>query len=185
MTGKIGYYVHHHGAGHRQRAELIAAQLPTQITLLGTGLAGRVGNLACVDLPDDQLSGKRLGDDRKFGAQQPIALHFAPLAHDGVRKRVALMTDWIMRQHPDLMVVDVSVEVAMLARLASTPTVYVRLSGLRTDPAHLDAFRGAQALLEPFHSDLDDPAMPTWVRAKTYYAPGLTPRPRSPHRARM
>jgi len=72
------------------------------------------------------------------------------------------------------MVVDVSVEIAMLARLAATPTVYVRLGGLRGDDAHLEAFRGAKALLAPFHQDLDDLDTAKWVRARTRFCPGLS-----------
>ncbi len=40
----------------------------------------------------------------------------------------------------------------MLARLASVPTVYVRLAGRRDDPPHREAYRGAAALLAPFHA---------------------------------
>lgn len=83
------------------------------------------------------------------------------------------MTGWIAEARPRLMVVDVSAEVAMLARIASVPTVYVRLSGSRLDVAHLDAFRGAIALLAPFHDALDDDETPGWVRDKTFYAPGI------------
>nr|WP_296170765.1 hypothetical protein [uncultured Brevundimonas sp.] len=63
----------------------------------------------------------------------------------------------------------------MLARLASVPTVCVRLNGDRGDAPHLEAFRGASALLCPYAEALDDPGTPEWVRHKTLYAPGLTP----------
>lgn len=170
----IGYYVHHHGAGHLTRARAIAAFAPARFTLMGAGLAGRSGPMAVVDLPDDRPDGDTGFDGRDGAATRPDALHYAPVGHDGVRRRVADITDWIARARPSLMLVDVSVEVAMLARLAATPTVCVRLAGRRTDPAHLDAFRGATAILAPFHADLEDPDTPDWVRAKTHYAPGLT-----------
>lgn len=174
MTRPIGYYVHHHGDGHRQRALAIARAAPSVFTLIGTGLAGRTGGIACLDLPDDRPPGATGFDGRDAEGDRPAALHYAPLDHDGVRRRVATLAGWIAAERPALMVVDVSVEIAMLARLAATPTVYVRLSGVRDDPAHVDAFRGARALLAPFHCDLDDPATPDWVRAKTRFAPGLT-----------
>ena len=173
----IGYYVHHHGAGHLARALTIAGPASDRFTLLGTGLDRRTGDIPCVDLADDRPAGASAftGDDG--GLHRPAALHYAPLGHDGVRSRVAAIAGWIAEARPGLMVVDVSAEVAMLARLAATPTVYVRLAGARTDPAHLDAFRGAAALLAPFHPDLDDPAVPAWVRARTRYFPGLAPAP--------
>lgn len=174
----IGYYVHHHGEGHRARALAIAAPAPDRFMLLGTGLTGRTGAVPAIDLPDDRLgdAGGFTGEDRN--QDRPAALHYAPLHHDGVRDRVARITEWIARGRPELMVVDVSVEMAMLARLAATPTVVVRLTGDRTDAAHLDAFRGACGILAPFHEDLEHPATPQWVRARTLYAPALSAMPR-------
>jgi predicted glycosyltransferase len=175
VTRPIGYYVHHHGDGHRQRALAIARHAGGRVTLLGTGLAGRTGDIAAIDLPDDRLP------DAAFGAGdgtiRPNALHYAPIDHDGVRRRVAAIAAWIATDRPALMIVDVSVEVAMLARLASVPTVYVRLGGRRDDPPHHEAFRGAAALLAPFHPLLDDPRVPHAVREATLYAPGLVARP--------
>jgi hypothetical protein len=171
MARPIGYYVHHHGDGHRQRALAIARAAGGDVTLLGTGLAGRTGTVPTVDLPDDRLPAGAF-DGRDQGGR-PSALHYAPIDHDGIRGRVALVTDWIARNRPALFVVDVSVEIAMLARLASVPTVYVRLAGHRVDRPHLDAFRGATALLAPFHADLDDPRVPAPIRRLSFYAPGI------------
>ncbi len=165
----IGYYVHHHGAGHRARAEAIAAAIDWPVVLLGTGL-GTAG----IDLCDDRpLSGSFDGVDET--ASRPAALHYAPLDHEGVRSRVAQIAQWIATARPALLVVDVSVEVAMLARLASVTTIYVRLNGDRSDVAHLDAFRGATALLAPFHRDLEMASTPLWIRNKSRYLPGITP----------
>ncbi len=174
MTGAIGYYVHHHGFGHRQRAMAIARAAPSRFTLIGTGLADLAGPFDILDLPDDRLTEAGAFDGEDGTVQRPLALHYAPTHHEGVRARVALLASWIERVKPALLVVDVSVEIAMLARLAATPTVYVRLGGLRDDIPHLEAFRGAKALLAPFHADLDEPSMVEWVRAKTHYFPGLT-----------
>lgn len=174
MTGRIGYYVHHHGDGHRRRALAIAGRSPDDYVLLGTGLSGRTGDVACVDLPDDRPLDIREGHDVDDAAMRPSSMHYLPTGHDGIRRRVARVADWIASERPSLLVVDVSVEIAMLARIASTPTVYVRLSGVRTDAPHLEAFRGARAVLAPFHGDLDQPGVVSWVRDKTRYCPGLT-----------
>lgn len=175
----IGYYVHHHGAGHLTRAKAIAAASDWPITLIGTGIGS-----AGIDLPDDRpVSGQFGGDDGEIF--RPSALHYAPTDHDGVRRRVAMISQWIASAQPALMLVDVSVEVAMLARLASVPTVYVRLNGLREDAPHLDAFRAAAALLAPFAEALEPDATPAWVRAKTIYHAGITTAPiPSPVRAK-
>lgn len=176
MTGPIGYYVHHQGDGHRQRALEIASAAPDRFVLIGTGLKGRTGHIACVDLEDDRPD----TDDGFSGldtvAVRPDALHYAPYHHRGVRARAARFAGWIAEAAPALTVIDVSVEMAMLARLCATPVVYVRLAGDRSDPAHLDAFRGAAALLAPFHRALEG-ATPDWVQAKTrYFAPLSRPR---------
>jgi UDP-N-acetylglucosamine:LPS N-acetylglucosamine transferase len=93
---------------------------------------------------------------------------------------------WIAEARPGLMVVDVSVEIAMLARLCATPVAFVRLSGRRDDPAHCEAYRAASVLIAPFARQLDDVSLPQWVRDKTVYCPGIvspratatTPKPR-------
>ncbi|MET0239934.1 MAG: glycosyltransferase [Sphingobium sp.] len=174
MTRPIGYYVHHHGDGHRQRAIALADHLGERVTLIGTGLADRSGGHAVLDLPDDRLPDGTF--DGQDGVGRPPSLHYAPIDHEGVRQRAALLTGWIARARPALLVVDVSVEIAMLARLASVPTIYVRLNGRRVDRPHLDAFEGATALLAPFHAELDDEETPDGIRRKTFYAPGIGPR---------
>jgi UDP:flavonoid glycosyltransferase YjiC (YdhE family) len=169
----MGYYVHHQGEGHRQRAAAIAAAYRGPMTLIGTGLGDRLNGIPCLDLPDDCLPHGQF--DGWDGTTRPPALHYAPLHHKGVRERVALIANWIAVAQPALMIVDVSVEVAMLARLSSVPVVYVRLSGRRSDPPHRDAFASSLALLAPFAEPLDDPATPAWVKQKTFYANGIVP----------
>src|SRR6201996_3466689 len=50
----IGYYVHHQGDGHRQRALALAEMNPQRITLLGTGLKDRTKDVKSLELPDDR-----------------------------------------------------------------------------------------------------------------------------------
>jgi hypothetical protein len=60
---------------------------------------------------------------------------------------MATISDWIASTSPALMVCDVSVEVAMLARLHGLPFVYVAMPGDRSDTAHQWAYRAASALV--------------------------------------
>lgn len=175
MTRPIGYYVHHQGAGHRHRAMAIAARAPERFVLLGTGLSEGAEPIRTIDLPDDRLENEPFAGQDGVQAR-PAALHYAPIDHDGIRRRVARITDWFAAERPALIVVDVSCEVAMLARLASVPTLYVRLHGERTDHAHVDAFHAAAALLAPYARALDDPGVAPWIVAKTMYCPGLVKR---------
>lgn len=171
MTRGIGWYVHHQGAGHLQRARAVASALPRPCTLIGTLAAFDTRDLDVLDLADDRPLHDPTGFDGRDGeAERPEALHYAPLNHPGVRSRMARIAAWIERTDPAVIVVDVSVEVAALARLLSVPTIVVRLAGTRTDTPHLEAFRSAARLLSPFPESLDGGAVPDWVRAKTFYA---------------
>ncbi len=173
MTRPVGYYVHHQGAGHLHRALRVARRLDRPVTLLGTGLAGTDATI--LDLPDDRLSAAFAGEDGE--PERPASFHYAPLGHDGVRGRMARLAGWMAEADPALVVVDVSVEVALLARLLSVPTVVVRLAGERVDVPHLEAFRAATRLVAPFPAALEAASTPDWVRRKTLYAGLLAERP--------
>ncbi|MCE4226628.1 glycosyltransferase [Methylobacterium sp. C25] len=169
MTRPIGIYVHHHGAGHWQRACRIATALRRPVTLLGTfnERDTKEARVPLVDLPDDRIVGFD-GDDGE--AERPEALHYAPLNHPGIRERMARIAAWIAKADPVLVIVDVSVEVTLLCRLLSVPTVVVRLAGSRTDAPHLGAFRAATRLIVPYPAALDAADVPEWVRAKSFFS---------------
>lgn len=175
MTRGIGYYVHHQGAGHRDRAVRIARALDRPCMLIGTfgAEAGLPDDLSVLDLPDDRLMQDFDGQDGT--RNRPLCLHYAPLGHAGIRSRMAAIAHWIGKTDPVLLIVDVSVEVALLARLLSVPTLVFRLAGLRTDPAHLEAFRAAERLIAPFPEAFEVNGIPDWVRQKTDYAGLLAP----------
>jgi hypothetical protein len=126
----IGYYVHHQGRGHLHRASSIAAHLDTEVTGLSSlprpdGWAGPWIELARDDadaFPSDVDAGG--------------VLHWVPERCDGLRERMAAVSAFIARERPALMVVDVSVEVATLARLHGVPVVTTVLPGVRTDAPH-------------------------------------------------
>jgi UDP-N-acetylglucosamine--N-acetylmuramyl-(pentapeptide) pyrophosphoryl-undecaprenol N-acetylglucosamine transferase len=171
----IGYYVHHQGAGHWQRARLIAKALDRPVTLIGTlaEIDTRGATVPLLDLPDDRLLSAF--DGRDGAAERPHALHYAPVGAANVRARMGRLAAWITASDPALMVVDVSVEITLFARLMSVPTLAVRLSGNRTDTPHCEAFRSAEAVLAFFPPELEAAATPDWVRAKTLYAGMLAP----------
>lgn len=165
MRRPIGYYVHHQGAGHLARARLLAEALDRPCTLMGTFAGADPCVPSFLDLPDDRITADFDGCDH--AADRPLALHYAPLGVDGLRARMAGIAAWAAQADPVLLIVDVSVEVSLFARLLSVPTLVVRLAGDRTDPPHLEAFRSAERLLAFFPQALDGAANPDWVRAKT------------------
>lgn len=80
----------------------------------------------------------------------PEGVHYAPLGLSGIRKRTAMMAHIFEQRYPLLLVVDVSVEVTLLARLSGIPTIVIRQHGQRDDLPHTMAYQSAEVLLAPF-----------------------------------
>ena len=146
----IGWYVHHHGAGHQQRLLAVSRHLRTPVTAFGSGgpPAGFTGG--CIDLPrDDDIPVDRAS------ATADGALHWVPLHHRGLQDRTAAVAAWIAQHRPSLFVTDVSVEVTALARLCGVPVVVFAMLGDRDDPAHRLGRRLARALVAPWPAPRD------------------------------
>jgi Glycosyltransferase family 28 C-terminal domain len=146
----IGYYVHHVGAGHVTRATAIARHLRTPVTALSSGAASRDWPGEWIELERDDEPAPSPHADHRAGD----AFHWAPAHHAGLRSRMAQIAAWIDRARPALMVVDVSVEVATLARLMGIPVVIVAQPGIRDDGPHRLGYRLATAIVA---------AWPDWV----------------------
>ena len=175
---RIGYYAHHHGSGHCRQADKLAALLPFELRQQMTVFSSlptdgyrfstitneQIVRLSTEDqLPEDVLSG-RAGE-----YWQPSSLHYSPVGNRHVQTRSWQLLEQIRQRQIDLMIIDVSVEVAMLCRTASVPYLYVRLAGERDDEPHLNAFAGALGLLAPYPRQLEAATTPDWVRQKTLY----------------
>lgn len=148
----IGWYVHHHGAGHGQRLLAVSRHLRTPVTALGSG-----------DQPDgfagEWIALPRDDDDPvdRASATAGDALHWAPLHHPGLQDRHAAIAAWIARARPSLFVTDVSVEVTALARLCGVPVVVFAMLGDRDDPAHRLGRSLATSLIAPWPAARDRP----------------------------
>jgi hypothetical protein len=153
----IGYYAHHHGSGHVRRAVEIARYMTQPLTIFSsTALPeGEIANVTSCILPMDvdDGNGDGDGDTRRDIATVP-SFHYAPTGLFGIAERMGVLAQWFHAQWPCLLVVDVSVEVALFARLCSVPTIYLRQNGERGDLPHTLAYGGAEALLAPFPDGL-------------------------------
>ena len=129
-----GWYIHHHGTGHLQRYRIMRRHLPGLVGLSSLPRPADVPATEWVGLPDDAPA-PATSDPRAGGA-----LHWAPLRHPGLRDRMALIAAWLMATPPDVLVVDVSVEVAAFARMMGTPVVWIGQRGRRTDDPHRLAY---------------------------------------------
>jgi hypothetical protein len=141
---KLGWYIHHHGAGHLHRFLALRRAMPGVTALSSLPRPLGVPAHSWVLLPIDAPAS---GDsDPDAGG----ALHWVPLRHDGLRHRMARIAAWIERARPDALVVDVSVEVALLARLLGVPVIWIAQRGRRTDIPHRTAYMSASAVLAPW-----------------------------------
>ena len=164
---QVGYYVHHHGAGHGVRAAQIARALHVPVTLIGSQLPVELpAGVNRLQLAGDTAAGMRV--------ERFEVLHYAPLAVDGVRERMAMLAQWFVGHWPCVLVVDVSVEIALFARLCAVPVVYVRQHGVRDDAAHRMAYDSATALLAPYPSAMEASDTLSWIRDKTTYSGWLS-----------
>jgi len=157
----IGYYVHHHGLGHRNRATQIARELT--VPVVGFSSLGRPEGW-----PGEWV---RLPEDTTEHPVDPTAhgvLHWAPLGHPGHRERLGLIAERL-RSDVDLMVTDTSAEVTLLARLMGVPTVVLAMRGDRTDRTHRAAYDAATALIAPWSRETAEPYWPeAWTRKTTF-----------------
>lgn len=140
----IGYYVHHVGRGHLHRATALARALDDEVTGLSSLPEPADWRGAWVHLDRDDDGDAQLGTEADVTAGG--RLHWAPRGHPGLRRRTAQLSAWIEQARPDLVVVDLSVEVLLLARLHGVPVIGVVLPGVRDDAAHRLGLDVADAL---------------------------------------
>ncbi|WP_062987890.1 glycosyltransferase [Nocardia anaemiae] len=177
----IGYYIHHHGCGHLTRARTICAHLDEPVTALSSmPFTGEDIFDEVIRLPFDNLA-PELEDPTAAGV-----FHWAPRHEPGLAARMAAVAAWIAQAHPRALVVDVSVEVGLLARLHGIPVISMGLPGVRTDQPHQLVHRIADLIIAAWPRELYDP---DWLRPyadKTRYVGGIgrftdRPRMRTPH----
>lgn len=169
----IGYYLHHQGEGHRRRGTAVARALRQPVTGLGSGQApaGWPGDWVELERDDQPPVRVGVGADVTAGG----VLHWAPLRHTGLAGRHHQIVTWLHRAQPSLVVVDVSVEVALLVRLCGVPVVVGALPGDRLDRAHRSAYDLATALLAPWPPGAHpDAGWPERWRRKTWEVGGIS-----------
>jgi hypothetical protein len=183
----IGYYVHHQGRGHLHRAQTLATELGEEVVGLSS-------------LPPPEGWRDRWvrleRDDAGAAPIDPTArgrLHWTPVGDIGLSRRMRRISEWLDENAPRLLVVDVSVEVALLARLQGVRPVVVMQPGRRDDPAHLLGYDVADRLVAFWPASATEsllPGLPDSVLARVEAVgalsrfPVIEPTPRRPGRPR-
>lgn len=174
MTGRrFAFYAHHVGRGPLDRVAAICEELGPEHCTVASAAADVAEvldpRIAAVRLPTSVPDDGATGDVSANGL-----LHWAPTRPDVGLPWARAVLDWLDAERPDVVVVDVSVEVAVLARLAGHRIVVMRLHGDRDDPPHAMVHRLADAVLAPFPADLEHPATPLWVTERTTFCGAMT-----------
>ena len=163
----IGYYVHHRGSGHLHRAMVVSAAIHEPVTILSSLSRPESWNGGWVDLPLDT----------DVGPVDPTAgggLHWAPLDSKGLRGRMAVVSAWIQAACPSVILVDVSVEVSVLARLHGVRVVTYAQPGDRSDPAHTLGYRVASAIIAPWPRGMKPSVLHPAVEARLDYVGAIS-----------
>lgn len=175
---ELGYYVHHHGAGHVTRAVEITRHLSLPVTGLSSlprppGWCGE-----WIELPRDDTpaAGSTRDAPGWVEADAGGAVHWAPLEHAGYRKRMRIVAEWVTHRRPDLVIIDVSVEVTLLVRLLGVPVAVAAMRGDRDDPAHRSAYAAARLLFAPWPAPTQPDTKPpgTARSARTVHVGGIS-----------
>jgi hypothetical protein len=165
----IGYYVHHHGSGHLNRAISICTQLRHPVAVLTS-----------LDIPRPHPFATVLAlprDDAGTRPEQPSAngaLHWVPHHDDGLMTRMALIAQWIEQTRPAAVVTDVSVEVALFVRLLGVPVIAIAMPGERTDGPHALVHQIADHIVAAWPQELYEPEWLHAYAAKTTYVGGIS-----------
>lgn len=160
----IGFYVHHQGSGHVHRATAIAREARTPVVGFSSLPRPDLWPGQWVRLPDDASGVDRATADVSAGG----TLHWAPRHHPGLAARMGLISVELASGRVRLLVADVSVEAAMLARLHGVPVVVVAQPGDRTDAPHRLAYDLAERLIAPWPAR-PAPGWPRTWRNKTVH----------------
>ena len=166
----LGWYVHHHGGGHLTRFAAVRPHIPDSVICFSTlpEPASMPADTEWVQLePDDELT----------DPQQPTAgglLHWAPLGHAPHARRLALIASVTAARGISTMVVDVSAEVTLLARLLGHRTVVFTQPGIRDDRPHSLAFEAAHRIIAPWPAGVLAAPHLDAVREKVHFVGGIS-----------
>ncbi|UWX98585.1 glycosyl transferase [Arthrobacter zhaoxinii] len=169
---RVAYYAHHHGTGHLRHAANIARLGGVELLVTGTAPAAGEprlpGGARFAPLPPD------VGPGGPYAPGPGEFLHYAP-SGPALQARFGQLLRLWEEFSPDVVVVDVSVEAAVFARLAGYPVIHRRMHGERTDPPHRLAYESVHRLIAYFPEAIEDPAHLQAYGAKSTYLGMLGP----------
>lgn len=174
---RVSYYAHHFGTGHLRHAQKVAASNLVDLQVTSTGPRNKAllnGVLEYVELSPD------VGDSSsEAGVSSDSVLHYAPTG-DFIQQRFAELNRAWKEFNPEVVMVDVSVEVALFARLSGYRVAFRRMPGNRNDTAHQMAYTLADTIFSYFPVGLEDPEHLERFGHKSHYLSVAEPADHSP-----
>lgn len=156
----VGWYIHHHGAGHLTRFLAARPHLDTRVVVFSSLAAPdrlpRLTEWVRLDRDDEaerDASGTVI-DPRDASPTVAGLLHWAPLAHRGHTSRMSVIASALAATAFAAFVVDVSVEVTLLVRMLGVRPIVVTQPGDRNDLPHDLAYRAAERILAPWPDNI-------------------------------
>ena len=176
MSKPISFFVHHQGRGHARRTMAIVRELPPSrpvsvLTADPSLFDGFERDIEIITLPN--MIGAPAPTPALHDQPTPSIMHCVPLGLAPMRQTMRCILDHLDDRDSGLFVIDVSAELALLARIASVPAIKIRMHGNRCDPGHLAAYDACTGMLAPYDARLEQADYPHWARAKTFYTGGL------------
>ncbi|ALN74415.1 glycosyltransferase [Aureimonas sp. AU20] len=176
MKKPISFFVHHQGRGHANRTMALASEFskdrPVSVLTAGPHLFdGFSRDIEIVTLPN--MIGAGVPTPRLFAEPTPSVMHCVPLGVSEMRRTMRTILDHLDDRGTGLFVVDVSSEIGLLSRVASIPSIQIRMHGDRSDIGHIGAYEAAVGMLAPFDERMEQDDYPAALRAKTFYSGGL------------
>lgn len=150
---KVSYYAHHFGSGHLRHAQKIASSELFELQVTSTGPQSKSllnGRLEYVALSPDVGSA-----DLETETTASSYLHYAP-TNALIQQRFAELNQAWKKFQPDVVMVDVSVEVALFARLSGYRVAFRRMPGNRNDNAHQLAYELADTIFGYFPAEFEE-----------------------------
>ena len=172
----IAFFAHHQGRGHANRIMAIAEHLPeTRELVVMTAAPDQFDAMPrearIIELPN--MIGAPSRSKALHNQSTPSVMHCVPLGVAEMREHMGIIADTLRHTDPALFVVDVSAEIALLARIMSVPAISIRMHGQRGDAGHLAAYEASVGMLAPFDEAMEQSDYPDWARKRTHYTGGL------------
>ncbi|MDT0293029.1 glycosyltransferase [Mesonia ostreae] len=161
----VAYYAHTHGKGHLNSAYLFCENI-YENSLIITGIK----EIDESHFPIAQINDEDTTVDKYKSALKnlPKYAHYLPKSNPKIVERTKQILDIIIACDIKLALIDVSVETAIIFRIASVPYGYHLLLGNRNDNPHKIAFDAADFLYSFIPVELAD-SLPKKVINKTYF----------------